>query len=85
MTEKSWLRYLRFDNVRNTTRNKRPKVLYHKLGSSFGGHRYLKSRLVVAILNFSKITCTSPYSGECDCKIGIMSDSFVKFLRPQKN
>ena len=30
----------------------------HKLG-----HKYLKSRLVVAILNFSKITCTFPDGG----------------------
>ena len=26
--------------------------------TGFCGHKYLKSRLVVAILNFSKITCT---------------------------
>ena len=28
----------------------------HELGYSFCGHKYLKSRLVVVILNFSKIT-----------------------------
>ena len=40
--------------------------------SSFCGHKYLKSRLVVAILNYSKITCT------------LFLTSIFKFLRPQK-
>ena len=39
----------------------------HKLGKNFCGHKYLKSRFVVAILNFSKITCTFPDSAYCDC------------------
>ena len=32
--------------------------------------------------NLKKITCTSPYCGECDSKSLIMSD--IKFSRPQK-
>ena len=39
---------------------------------------------LAAIFNFSKtlhITCTSPYGGERDSKIWIISD--IKFLRPQ--
>ena len=35
----------------------------HKLGLSFSGHKYLKSQLAVAFLNFSKITCTFSDSG----------------------
>ena len=35
----------------------------HKLGYSFCGHKYLKCQLVLAILNFSKITCTFPDGG----------------------
>ena len=44
--------------------NKRPEVLYHPPPIiSFCDHKYLKSRLVVAILNFCKITCTFPDGG----------------------
>ena len=53
--------------------NKRSEVLYHphhKLGYSFCGHKYFISRLVVAISNFSKITCTFQMVGnvivKCD-------------------
>ena len=47
--------------------NKRPEFLYiiphHKLGYWFRCYKYLKSWLVVAILNFSKIICTFPDGG----------------------
>ena len=48
-------------------------ILRHKLGylRVFCGHKYLKSRIVVAILNFSKITCTLFLTSE--------------YLRPPKN
>ena len=39
--------------------------------------------IVNCIKNIAKITCTSPYFWECDCKIKINSDP--NFLRPHKN
>ena len=56
----------------------------HKLGKSFCGHKYLKSQFVVAILNFSKITCTFPDGGWCDWKMWIISDFNCWVFAPTK-
>ena len=55
---------------------------HSKFDYSFYGQKYLKRRLVVTILNFSKINCTFPYGGWCDCEICIISD--FKFLCHKK-
>ena len=49
------------------------------------GHKYLKSQLVVAILNFSKITCTFPDGGWCDCTMWKITDFNFLVFAPTKN
>ena len=71
-------------NLIYTTRGLKSYIIpRHKLGWTFCGHKYLKSRFVVAILNFSKSTCTFPEDYvivQCE----LLLTSIFQFLRPQK-
>ena len=68
---------------KNTTNNKRPEVLYHPRHKlcCFCDHKYLKSRLVVAILNYSEITCTFQ---DVIVKCELFLTSIFEFLCSQK-